>query len=449
MTGRPRVLLIAEAANPEFVSVPLVGWSLANALRQVVDAHIVTQIRNRDALLRAGLVEGVDFTAIDTEGLARPLWKASAVLRMGEGKGWTTVQAINSLSYPYFEALVWKQFGDRIKSHAFDIVHRITPLSPTIASSLAGRCKAAGVPFVLGPLNGGVPWPPGFDTERRREREWLSYVRSAYKLLPGTRRTVSAAAAILVGSRHTQSEIPARHGSRTIYLPENAIDPERFFLQAAAGTRPGPLRVCFVGRMVPYKGPDMLIEAALPLIREGRLELDMVGDGPLLPVLQAMAAEAGDGIRFHGWLKHDQVQHVLCDCDLLGFPSVREFGGGVVLEAMALGVPPLVVDYAGPGELVSADRGYKVPLSSRASIVVELRQRLLALADERRDLAEKGRAARDWVEATSTWPRRAEQIAEIYDWVLGRNLVRPAPFEPDAPLDALAPSPNASRLSEA
>ncbi len=415
---KPKVLVIAEAANPEWVSVPLIGWSLSQALAEVADVHLVTQIRNREAILRTGLREGVDFTAIDSEAVARPMWKLAEKLRMGEGRGWTVISAISTLIYPHFERLVWRQFGPAIRAGEYDLVHRITPLSPTTPSRLATWCKRAGVPFVLGPLNGGVPWPAGFDGARRQEREWLSYVRGFYKVLPGRGRTLRDAAAIIVASRHTESEIPARYGAKRHYIPENAIDPARFSLQARPGE--GPLRACFIGRMVPYKGPDMLIEAAAPLLRDGRMVLDMIGDGPLLPELRELAQALGvaNAVQFHGWLSHDKVQHVAARSALFAFPSIREFGGGAVLEAMALGLAPLIVDYAGPGELVAEGLGYKVALGNRAEIIKRFAKALESLERDREGLAATGQRARAHVLEHFTWSAKARQIAAIYAQVL-------------------------------
>lgn len=424
---RPRVLAIAEAANPEWVSVPLVGWSLAQALREVADVHLVTQIRNRDAILRAGLIEGQDFTAIDSEAVARPLWALAEKLRMGDGKGWTTLQAINALIYPWFEHLVWKRFGAEIAAGQFDLVHRITPLSPTIASPIARKTARAGVPFVLGPLNGGVPWPDQFDAERRAEQEWLSYLRSAYKHMPGRTSTLKHASAILVGSRHTQSEIPARYQDKVVYLPENGIDPTRFNRTAAPDG--DVLRACFVGRLVPYKGADMLIAAAAELLRTGRMTLDIIGDGPMLGQLieQAKALGCDAGLTFHKWIPHAEVQSILSRSHILSFPSIREFGGGVVLEAMALGVVPVVVDYAGPGELVTEDTGFKIPCGSRDEIVSALQERLTQIAKAPDSLAPMALNAKARVEAYFLWSRKAGQIREVYDWTRAQS----RPEKPD------------------
>src|SRR6185312_13188753 len=331
------------------------------------------------------------------------------------------------------EHLVWKQFGDAIRRHEYDIVHRITPLSPTTPSIIARRCALSSTPFVLGPLNGGVPWPKHFDAARRREREWLSYFRAAYKLLPAYRSTLSSSAAILAGSLSTLDSIPSRLHGKCIYLPENAVDLSRFS-HGGGDFPPGPLRACFVGRLVPYKGPDMLIEAIAPLAREGRILLDVYGDGPLMPELRQLVDkhQISSRVTLHGWITHQELQSRMRQSQLFLFPSVREFGGGVVLEAMSLGIVPVVVDYAGPGELVTDDVGYKIPLGTRVEIVERLRSLVRDLTQRSAELQVKSLAARQRVHDLFTWEVKARQVTEVYRWTLGRRPAKPHFFDEPA-----------------
>ena len=423
MHKRYSVLIIAEAADPEWVSVPLVGWSLANALRTVADVHIVTHVRNREAIEKKGLVEGKDFTAINSEAMDRPLWKLTNFLRGDKGKGWTIGTAIKAFTYYYFEYLVWKKFSKDIRNKKYDIVHRVTPLSPTIPSLIAKKCKQANVPFIIGPLNGGVPWPKEFDSARRQEKEWLSYIRAAYKLMPGYRSTLKSTSALIIGSKDTLKLMPSKYHEKCIYLPENGIEPERFSLSAEPYDD-GPLRACFVGRLVPYKGPDMLLEAALPLLKEGCLKLDIIGDGPLMSTLVDMVKkeDISDSVNLTGWVDHTEIQNVMCQSQVLAFPSIREFGGGVALEAMALGLVPIVVDYAGPSELVTESTGYKVPLGSRKKIVLAMREQLRWLVEHPETLEDTAIKARKRVFDYFTWEEKAKQVVEVYKWVAeGKN----------------------------
>ncbi len=472
MSG-PRVLLIAEQANPTFVSVPLEGWSLSRAIAARVDAHVVTQVRNRQAFLDAGLTEsdaawgggrgenraakgdksgattGGDFTAIDSERVAAKMHVLAGALRGGKGKGWTTVMAFNAISYAYFERLVWKRFGGAITAGAFDVVHRLTPISPTLPSRLAGWCAKAGVPFVWGPINGGVAWPREFDSARRAEREWLSYIRGAHRWMPGYHATRRHAAAIMVGSAATWQQMPGRYGAKCFYVAENAVDPARFGLggggnahstkdgdRAADGPAGkaggGPLRVAFVGRLVPYKGADMLLEAAAPLIREGRLTVTLIGDGPERPRLERLIADEDldPGVDLAGWVPHEQLRHRLAEHDVFGFPSVREFGGAVVLEAMAVGLVPVVVGYGGPAELVDDATGFRVPIGDRASIVAGVRETLTHLADHPDALAPMAQAARHRVAERFTWDAKAADVESVYRFVTGagpRPTLEPPP----------------------
>jgi len=421
-----KVLLIAEAANPQWVSVPLEGWSHSQAIRRIADAHVVTQVRNRAAFLEAGMVEGRDFTSIDSERVAAPLHWLATKIRGGAGRGWTTVTALESLSYYYFEWLVWRRFGEAIRRREYDIVHRLTPLSPTAASLLAKRCAKAGVPFVLGPINGGLPWPKEFQSARRREFEWLANLRGMHRLLPGYRATRKHAAAIIAGSLTTLEQVPARYRGKCVYIPENAIDPARF-PDVQRGQPRRPLRVAFVGRLVPYKNPDVVIEALAPLAARGDVHVDIIGDGPMRPDLQRLidGHRLASSVHLAGWVDHQQVQARLAQADVFAFPSIREFGGAAVLEAMAMGAVPVVVNYGGPGELVSPASGYRIELGNRQHLIDQLRRVVRELVNAPDALVPMRDAAMSRARGQYTWDAKASQVMQVYEWVLRQRDVKP------------------------
>jgi glycosyltransferase involved in cell wall biosynthesis len=415
-------LLVAEAANPEWVSVPLVGWNIYQALAKIADVHLVTHIRNRDAVTQTGLTEGNEFSVIDNEYVAAPLYRLSTLLRGGAGKGWTTVTALSSLAYYSFEFEVWRRFKARLKAGEFDIVHRVTPLSPTSQSILAKRLTRWNIPFIVGPLNGGIPWPRNFIHRQHAEREWLSHIRSIYKLMPAYRSMRRYSSAILVGSKYTLTEMPRSIQSRCVYIPENGIRADQV-APCRKATIQLPLVACFVGRLVPYKGADMLLEAAAEFLIKKQLVLHIVGDGPERGSLEELAKrlDLQNLVHFDGLRSHDDVLSKLARCDLLILPSIREFGGGVVIEAMAMGATPIVADYAGPGELVDETTGVKVPFVDRSSLVDGIRVAIGKFIEDPHLLDRFSKAARNKVLASYTWEAKAAQIKRVYSAVLSKE----------------------------
>lgn len=426
-----RILLLAETANPEWVSVPLIGWSLSQAISRQANTHIVTQVRNRQAFIRAGLVEGTDFTAIDNELIVSPLSKLAEKIRGGRGKGWTTSTAVSSLAYYSFELMVWRQFRERLVAGEFNIVHRVTPVSPTSQSLIAKKLAVLGIPFILGPLNGGVPWPARFMHRQEAENEWLSNFRWLHKMMPYYQSTRKYASAVICGSRHTYDEMP--ESTKRIYLPENGVDLSRFSARPNQSTS-SRARAAFIGRLVPYKGADLLLRAASDLMRTDALELHIIGDGPQMPLLRTLAQELslGTNLVFHGWVQHENIHEILQTCDFTVLPSIREFGGGVIIESMAMGVPAIVADYGGPAELVDPSRGIRVAFHDEASLIDGLKTAIFGLVHDRAQTRRLGEAGRAFVESHLTWDAKAKQILDVYAAVASdRTDLAELPFFPN------------------
>lgn len=134
-------------------------------------------------------------------------------------------------------------------------------------------------------------------------------------------------------------------------LIRSRIDSIRSPVSGEPSANPGkerPWQILFVGRLVPAKGADVVLDA-LPQINDP-VHLHIAGDGPQRGVLEDRAVELGvaDRVTFHGWVPNDQIwdlyQHVQLFIHAGRWP---EPSGRTVLEAMAAGVPVIVSDVGG------------------------------------------------------------------------------------------------------
>lgn len=178
-------------------------------------------------------------------------------------------------------------------------------------------------------------------------------------------RARAAAAAVVVACNHDAAGTLVANGSAPVLLP-HGVDTRRFeWRERSCG---GDVRVLAVGRLVPKKGFDVLIDAFATLDRPA--ELRIVGDGPERTRLEARVARHGLAgvVGFDGRRTHDDLPALYAESDIVAVPSVVDLNGdrdglpNVVLEAMASGCAIVASDVSAIGAAVrDGENGLLVP----------------------------------------------------------------------------------------
>ena len=399
----------------------MIGYQMARSIAEHADAVVATHSFFKDAIEKYGGLGRAEPAYLDVRSWAESTNKLVKRFKLAAAS--STV-----VSFPLaiaFERAVWQRFRGELSEGRFDLVHRLTPVSSALPSPLASWSP---VPFVIGPVNGGLPYPKQFNREFRQEREWLRLARDAVSMFPYVRSTYRNSAAILASGQHTIDRLPVCDRGKVFSLMEVGFDPATFL--SSTSSRPHQrerLTFIFVGRLMPFKCPRIAIAAfgASPLLRRHRLLI--VGDGPDRGMLEDQVRSLGleSTIVFAGMCSNAEVGKLMRSADVFVFPSIRESGGLVVVEAMASGLACVVTDYGGPGNALTHECGIKIPLGSAEELISRFKDKLeeLAVDGELRDRL--GAAAQTRACSLFTWDAKARIFLEIYRWVLGQRPDKP------------------------
>jgi glycosyltransferase involved in cell wall biosynthesis len=324
-----------------------------------------------------------------------------------------------------------------IREQKIDIIHQPIPVSPKDPSMLFDL----GVPIIIGPMNGGMNYPPAFQKmQSRLVGSAISFGRAFSSFMNVVIPGKVKATTLLVANARTREALPSSAREvPTIELVENGVDLSLWIKDLSEKIEPNEenfhekdqlnfTRFVFIGRLVDWKAVDLLLIAFKQVLEKIPARLDIIGEGDQKANLEEIArnlslisssnelnSDRSQGnLRFLGWLSQADCAKQLGESDILVLPSLYECGGAVVLEAMALSLPVIATNWGGPADYLDDSCGILVNPDSREGLIDGLATAMFDLANSPELRQSMGKAGAKRVVNFFDWDKKGEKILEIY-----------------------------------
>ncbi|NWF67524.1 MAG: glycosyltransferase family 1 protein [Chloroflexi bacterium] len=385
------------------------------ALRTPADGAPLAAVRRVALFAEAFLpkVDGVSKTAFLTLRYLQQTGREALVfapdIAIG-ALGNTRVVRFPSLGFPKAPetrmAFPHPQIIHEIRAFQPDLIHLFSPALMSVSGMLLGR--ALGIPVIANYQTDLPGYAPvyGFPAfTQRMTRDWLRFLHNGCHLT-------------LAPSHFTLRQL-RRAGYKRLRHWGRGVDNERFQplryspqmrTRLLNGRDPQALLCLYVGRLAAEKRVDLLVEVA----RTPGVALTIVGDGALREDLERIFADTAT--HFTGYMYGEELAQAYASADVFLFTGPNETFGQVVQEAMASGLPSVVIDQGGAADLVQQGvSGFICP--PHPGKFAEYVRRLRDDAALRRSMARAARRAAE----NKPWEALMAQLEDYYREALDMN----------------------------
>ena len=410
-----KVLISAYACEPNRGAEPGVGWNIVRELSAHHEIWVLTRSDNRPAIesYAGAWAKQVHWIYLDP-----PVWLTF----------WKRGAKGLRFFYLMWQRSALKQARRLSGEVSFDIVHHLTFGTYLVPSLLV----KLGVPFIMGPVGGGEATPPLLHAGYSPRGKWMEFgrdfMREMIRVFPSQRRNLRRASCLIAATEQTRVVLEGFGLKEIRVLPQSGIggDEVGSYVRSAPGADPSRsgIKLLVASRLIHWKAVDLAVEAVAAARDRGlEVSLDIIQRGPEEGRLKALVDKLGvsDRVRFVGHLpKLEDVYEAMTRADALIHPALHEVFGQVCVEALALGVPVICLDWCGPGMIVDESCGFKVTPGSRAETIdgfVGAIARLAAMTPDERDALSK--AARRRATESFHWSKLAGEIEKLYVKAVG------------------------------
>lgn len=402
-----KILIVAENASTRMGGEAILPFHYFRFLAQRgVDVYLVTHERVKEELKETVPEYFKRIYFIPGLKLESVLWRLGTKLpqRVAEMTFYYSVYLLGIIR-------IKKLVKHLVSKFKIDVVHQPAPVSPRQPSYLYN----IGTPVVIGPMNGGMSFPPAFSFMPTVSERYVILIGRFFSgvlnhLFPGKKN----ASILLVANKRTRAALPKCACQNILELVENGVDLSLWDKNKLIKDK---VEFTFVGRLVDWKGVDYLLEAISMIGEKVDITLNVIGDGPELSRLEELAKELSitQKVNFWGFIKQTEVPKILNKSRALVLPSVFECGGAVVLEAMALEIPVIATKWGGPADYITDECGILVEPCSKDKFIEGLAEAIIVLASNEQLATEMGKNGRARVEKYFSWNAKIDRVQEIYE----------------------------------
>jgi glycosyltransferase involved in cell wall biosynthesis len=293
------------------------------------------------------------------------------------------------------------------------IIHQTEPNSPVVLRTVSKKCYN-----VLGPINGNIYYPIIFQhnetfLNRMRRRFHMPLQRLSRFVFPQYKKADIVLAA--GGDRTIASLLMAGFPRHIIRQTVDSGIGDDILAQPRIKHQQQNFLFVHYGRLVYHKGTFLAIEALKK--SDDRITLEIIGAGPELATCKRLVQELRleRRVRFVGWFEsHRELLGSLRKYRGVVLPSFEDANGIVVQEALAIGLPPICLNWGGPRLLIKSGKsGFLIDVESREKIVSDIARAFERLSTEP-ELAESMSIAGRQSAETWRWSKIAGEWMATY-----------------------------------
>ena len=384
----------------------LLGWNLLIQIARFQEVWAITHAPDRESIEPA--LANLPNPNLHFQYVGLPKW-LGLLLR---------IQGGHQFYYHLWQLKAYFAARKMHKSLNFQLFHHITYANDWLANFIGAFLP---VPYVRGPGGGAHRTPKGFESEYSLKGQVWERIRSIgqwfFRHDPVFLRGQERARAILVCNRDSLNQIPDKWAHKAHLYPVSGISLDNLPAASDATPNGGEFKILSAGSLIGVKGFGLAIRSFQEFAKnQPNAKLNIIGSGPEEQRLRALVQEnhLDENVCLMGWKPQHEVLAEMAAHDVFLFPSLRDGGGTVVIEAMAVGRPVVCLDIGGPGLHVTEETGLKITASSPQQTIRGLADALQRLFDDQELRVAMGRAARVRARESYGWDQLGDRLLKIY-----------------------------------